>query len=118
MAPTVKHQRHGRSLTAPTPRSFPTTISIFIVEQTTGELGVPLRVNELALSSHGATVDFDGEWVDGLLAAYRHRAINGRDLHVEIVTRGYLAPFGHAASLTTLTERLLRTDSPATSPPR
>ena len=91
-------------------KEFPDDDLDLLVEQTTGELGVPLRVNELALSSHGATVDFDGEWVDGLLAAYRHRAINGRDLHVEIVTRGYLAPFGHAASLTTLTERLLRTD--------
>ena len=89
---------------------FPVDDFDLIVEQTTGPLGVPLRVNELALSSQGATVDLEGEWVESVLAGYRHRAINGRDLHVEIVIRGYLAPFGHPASLTTISERELRGD--------
>ncbi len=103
--PTVRAITHRSDLT-----NFPGDDFDFIVEQTTGALGVPLQVNALALSSQGATLDLEGEWADGLLAAYRHRAINGRDLHVEVVTRGYLAPFGHAASLTTLTERVLRDD--------
>lgn len=81
-----------------------------VVEQTTGPAGLPLQVSELSLSSQGSTIDVDGAWPQGLLAAYRHCAINGRDLRVEVVTRGYIAPFGHAASLTTLTERDLRND--------
>lgn len=82
-----------------------------VVAQTSGGVGIPLDVTELTLSSHGATVDLAGSWPAGLLAAYRHRAINGRDLHVELVTRGHLAPFGHAATLTTLVERDLRNDT-------
>lgn len=89
---------------------FPSDDLDRVVEQTTGPAGVPLQVSELSLSSQGATIDVDGAWPQGLLAAYRHRAINGRDLRVEVVTRGYIAPFGHAASLTTLTERDLRND--------
>lgn len=82
-----------------------------LVEQTTGSGGVPLDVAALVLSSHGADVDVSGAWASGLLAAYRHRAVAGRDLRIEIVERGYLAPFGHAASLTTLTERQLLDDA-------
>lgn len=81
-----------------------------LIEQTCGEAGVPLLVRELTLSSQGATLDFEGEWAAGNLAAYRHRAITGRDIRIEVVTRGFLAPFGHAASLTTLTERQMRED--------
>jgi hypothetical protein len=103
-SPSVRAIAHRSGTT-----EFPVDDFDLIVEQTTGPLGVPLRVNELALSSQGATVDLEGEW-ESVLAAYRHRAINGRDLHVEIVLRGYLAPFGHPASLTTLSERVLRAD--------
>ena len=81
-----------------------------LVEQTTGTDGLPLQVTALSLSSQGATVDLAGSWPSGIPVAYRHRAIHGRDLRVEFVERGYLAPFGHAASLTTLTERDLRND--------
>lgn len=82
-----------------------------IVDQTSGPAGVPLDVTELTLSSQGATIDLEGEWADGVgLAAYRHRTINGRDLHIEVVERGFLAPFGHAVLLTTLVERDLRDD--------
>ena len=103
-SPSVRAIAHRSGAT-----EFPVDDFDLIVDQTTGALGVPLQVNELALSSQGATVDLEGEW-ESVLAGYRHRAINGRDLHVEFVIRGYLAPFGHAASLTTLSERVLRVD--------
>ena len=80
-----------------------------LVAQTTGLDGIPMTADVLRFSSQGATVDIQGEWA-GILSSYHHRAVNGRDLRVEIVNRGYLAPFGHRASLTTLTERSLRND--------
>ena len=76
-----------------------------LVEQTTGEKSQPISVKQLWLSSQGAFFDAEGEWAEGTLAAYRQRVITGRDLHVEVVKRGYLTPFGHPASITTLTER-------------
>lgn len=81
-----------------------------IVSQTTGKDSLPISINQLWLSSQGAFLDADGEWAKGVLAAYRHRVVTGRDLHVEVVARGYLAPFGHPASITTLTERAFRVD--------
>ncbi|GJL53450.1 MAG: hypothetical protein NPIRA02_05820 [Nitrospirales bacterium] len=76
-----------------------------LVEQTTGEKSQPISVKQLWLSSQGAFFDAEGEWAEGTLTAYRQRVITGRDLHVEVVKRGYLTPFGHPASITTLTER-------------
>ncbi len=81
-----------------------------LVEQTTGDNSAPLLVNQLWLSSQGAFIDVEGEWAKGTLLAYRHRVITGRDLHVEVIKRGYLTPFGHPASVTTLTERNYVTD--------
>jgi hypothetical protein len=89
---------------------FPDDDLDLVVDQSTGANGVPLQVAELSLSSQGADIDVSGAWATGPLAAYRHRAVRGRDLHVEVVARGHLAPFGHVASLTTLTERTLRVD--------
>ena len=81
-----------------------------LVDQTTKGDATPIGINRLWLSSHGAFYDAEGEWAEGVLASYRHRALTGRDVHVEVVERGYLAPFGHPASITTLTERTFATD--------
>ncbi len=56
--PSVRAIAHRSDAT-----EFPVDDFDLLVEQTTGTLGVPLRVNELALSSQGATVDLEGEWV-------------------------------------------------------
>jgi hypothetical protein len=82
-----------------------------LVTQTCGPDGVPLTVGGLTLSSQGATLDVEGAWAGVDLAAYRHRAITGRDIRIEVVLRGFIAPFGHPASLSTLTERQLRDDA-------
>lgn len=81
-----------------------------LVIQTTQGDSQPIRIKQLWLSSQGAFLDADGAWAQGLLAAYRHRAVTGRDLRVEVVERGYIAPFGHPASITTLTERVFLAD--------
>lgn len=68
----------------------------------------PVQVNRLMLSSLGAWLDSHGEWpqCDGLsLQEWTHRAAMGRDNYVRVVYRGYLFPFGHAASLVKVTER-------------
>ncbi|GAA3383052.1 hypothetical protein [Cryptosporangium minutisporangium] len=82
-----------------------------LVEQTTGPGSEPITVSQLALSSHGAFADLDGAWATGVLAAYQQRVVTGRDVHVEVVERGYLAPWGLRATLTTLTERVFEPDA-------
>jgi hypothetical protein len=42
------------------------------------------------------------------LEEWRHRMTMGRDQYVRVVTKGYLFPFGHRASLVTITERKFR----------
>ena len=42
------------------------------------------------------------------LEEWRHRMTMGRDHYVRVVTKGYLFPFGHRASLVTITERKFR----------
>ena len=79
-----------------------------LVEQSAGD---PIMVDQLELSSQGASADLDGAWAAGVLAAYRQRVITGRDVRVEVVERGWLAPFGHRAALTTLTERVFEPDT-------
>ncbi len=91
-------------------RSVDTDDRAQLVIQTTQGDSLPIRINQLWLSSQGAFLDADGAWAQGLLAVYRHRAVTGRDLRVEVVERGYIAPFGHPASITTLTERVFLAD--------
>lgn len=71
----------------------------------------PAVASELWLSSHGAYLDLLGEWPDDTqtpatnVIRWMHRVITGRDISVEVTTRGFLAPFGHRASMVTVTER-------------
>jgi hypothetical protein len=67
----------------------------------------------LQLSSLGALLDAEGEWstlpagVD--LQQWRHLSTTGRDHYVRVMYAGYLCPFGHAASLVKVTERVFET---------
>ena len=80
----------------------------------------PMTMRNMMLSSLGAWFDGRGEWdVDNLLKDHSeiaaallewdHRATMGRDHYVKIVLSGRLFPFGHAASLITITERKFKT---------
>jgi len=80
----------------------------------------PMTMRNMMLSSLGAWFDGRGEWdVDTLLLEHPeiaasllewdHRATMGRDHYVKIVLSGRLFPFGHAASLITITERKFKT---------
>jgi hypothetical protein len=81
-----------------------------IVNATVTDPGEPIEVERLWLTSQGSFLDLSGAWSSGDLAGYLHRAAAGRDLHVEVILRGYLAPFGHAATITQVTEREFRID--------
>src|SRR5262249_44691347 len=63
----------------------------------------------LALSALGALLDVEGNWEklpEGVdLEQWRHLATVGRDHYVRVMIRGFLCPFGHAASLVQITER-------------
>jgi len=67
------------------------------------------EAKRLHLSSLGALLDVEGTWtttpdqVD--LEQWRHLSTLGRDHYVRVMYKGYLCPFGHAASLVKVTER-------------
>jgi hypothetical protein len=67
----------------------------------------PIDVDRLMLTSLGGWLDSAGTWADGPLSVEKwdHRATMGRDHYVKVVYKGYLMPFGHAASLIKITER-------------
>jgi hypothetical protein len=69
-----------------------------------------VQARRLMLSPLGAWLDLRGDWVippgsDYSLESWTHRAVMGRDTFVRVVCKGYLFPFGHRASLITVTER-------------
>ena len=70
----------------------------------------PSTAHRLHLSSLGALIDVEGTWDrrpdDVDLEQWRHLASLGRDHYVRVVYAGYLVPFGHAASLVKVTERV------------
>jgi hypothetical protein len=70
----------------------------------------PVAVNRLMLTSLGAWLDSEGVWVPTPITVegWRHRATLGRDHYVKVVYKGFLLPFGHAASLIKVTERKFR----------
>lgn len=81
----------------------------------------PFAVNRLYLSSLGAWLDWRVTWDESLypnrpkLSAYRHLATQGRDQYVRVERPVYLFPFGHRATMITITERKikLKTADPA-----
>jgi hypothetical protein len=70
----------------------------------------PLTIDALAMSALGASASLAADGLTGELAAWHQIVSHGRDSYVRRVERGYLAPFGHAASAIIVTERI-----PATS---
>ncbi len=70
----------------------------------------PVEVERLMLTSLGAWLDSSGMWLPTPLSVeeWRHRATMGRDHYVKVVYKGFLMPFGHAASLVKITERKFR----------
>jgi hypothetical protein len=81
-----------------------------VVDATTKIPAEPIEVDRLWLTSQGAFLDLTGEWVGIDLVGYLHRATAGRDVHVEVIERGYLAPFGHPATITRVSDRQFRID--------
>ncbi len=82
-----------------------------IVTATTVDPAEAIEVNRLWLTTHGSFIDLSGAWATGQLASYLHRTVAGRDLHVETAERGFLAPFGVPATITTVIERVLSDDA-------
>lgn len=74
---------------------------------------IPTTAKRLILTALGGTLDLDGQWptrpADVDIKAWTHRAALGRDYFVRIVKAGRLFPFGHAASLVRITERVFET---------
>ena len=70
----------------------------------------PVEVNRLMLSPLGGWLDSSGAWLPTPLSVeeWRHKATLGRDHYVKVVYKGFLMPFGHAASLVKITERKFR----------
>jgi hypothetical protein len=71
------------------------------------------EAKRLHVSALGALLDAEGSWSalpEGIdLEQWRHLATLGRDHYVRVVYKGYLYPFGHAASLVKVTERQFET---------
>ena len=85
----------------------------------TAEGHKPVQVREMLLSALGAWLDVHGDWSDGTaggnpLVSWRHRMTMGRDQFVEVVTAGFLFPFGHRAVHVETTERQIEADADGT----
>ena len=79
----------------------------------------PATVERLVLTALGGWLDVDAHWdlphatsgagkppkYNSSLLSWRHRAVQGRDAYVRVVRKGFLFPWGHRASLITVTER-------------
>jgi hypothetical protein len=66
-----------------------------------------VRGDLVLLSALGSSLELDGKWAEGTLAAWQHRSALGRDNYVRIEERGFLFPHGHKATLITETERVV-----------
>ena len=77
----------------------------------------PAIAHRLQLSAWGGVLELDGVWYSlpfGYnVEAWSHDASYGRDERVRVVEAGYLFPYGHRASLVTLTERLVESQNPS-----
>jgi hypothetical protein len=82
-----------------------------IVERAQEQDSRPLIIDQrFLLSSLGASVGLHSDWAPNAatIQFWRHETSFGRDQHVEIVEAGFLFPFGHRASMTRVTNRVLR----------
>ena len=110
LVPTQLRAIWSRPGDPPFERTLDEATRDLLVGATTGTAGVPLSVGRLWLTSAGAFTELTGVFSTGLLASFHQRGVTGRDLVVEVVERGYLAPFGHEATITRVTQRDLRID--------
>jgi hypothetical protein len=65
---------------------------------------------DLTFTALGANVDLTGNWrgLSGItVIGYHHESAGGRDTKVNVVSRGYLLPFGFPVLITSQTERKL-----------
>jgi hypothetical protein len=106
----------------PVDRSMLVTLMAgFDAKQNDGSAFTPVssEAKRLHLSALGALLDVEGNWStlpDGIdLEQWRHEAALGRDHYVRMVYRGWLCPFGHAASLVKVTERRFQSLAPGLS---
>ena len=66
-----------------------------------------LTIDALAMSALGASANLQADGLTGSPISSWHQIIShGRDSYVRIVAPGYLTPFGHAANLITIAERV------------
>ncbi|HET8600076.1 MAG TPA: hypothetical protein VFL99_07100 [Segeticoccus sp.] len=78
----------------------------------------PIQVDHLMLSAGGGWLSSDwrahpDNGGDFSLEQWTHRATMGRDQYVKVVRKGVLLPFGHRASVVTVTERRVKQDGVA-----
>ena len=86
-----------------------------IVSNTAGQYQgrADVQANRLWLSARGGLLDSIGKWEVSepyrpgkpTWLQWRHLATFGRDQYVKVVIKGFLFPFGHRVTLTTITER-------------
>ena len=70
------------------------------------------RISRLWLSLAGGWLSADGSFVgSGVLASWEQRVVAGRDVHVRVAYRGWLAPFGVVASVVEIADRTFEVDS-------
>ncbi len=65
----------------------------------------PARARRLTLSSHGAFARLQGDWPDQTLSRWRQTIVTGRDVVAEVVSEGYLLPFGHRVKVLDVNSR-------------
>jgi hypothetical protein len=83
-----------------------------LVDYETGDKAAPLpiRVDQLMLTSLGAFFDGQGDWTqkEGLnLLRWAQRSTLGRDHYVEVAFAGYLYPWGHRAVYVEIVQRIV-----------
>jgi hypothetical protein len=71
---------------------------------------IPIRVEQLMLSSLGAFFDGQGDWTQKErlnLVRWAQRSTLGRDHYVEVAFAGYLYPWGHRAVYVEIAQRIV-----------
>jgi hypothetical protein len=95
--------------TLPAPHySYPNTADVEGIA-TNSRTIAPIVARRLMLSALGGWLDAEGDWPTASQnpKLWQQRITLGRDQYVKTVDTGYLAPFGHPAVLTRITQRSL-----------